>query len=109
MCESKLHRVGDPFDLRSKNRTTKLGNMFMGANFPMLGHRLFLNWIRLQRFFSKLPVHFFHCLGFKLRGIFLRLSRLLCIRCLNSFLGCLVHFVSYLDWLLGCPSFFLGY
>jgi hypothetical protein len=45
----------------------------MGANSPMLGYRLFLNWIKLQRFFSRLPIHFLHCLGFKLRGLFPRL------------------------------------
>ncbi len=84
------------FNLGLENWTTKVGSMFMGASFPMLGHGLFFKWTRLQRFFSRLPIHFFHCLGFKLRGLFPRLSRLLCIGCINCFLGCLILFVPRL-------------
>jgi hypothetical protein len=68
----------------------------MGASSPMLGHGFFLKWTRLQRFFFRLPIHFLHCLGFKLGWLFLRLSRLLCIGCVNSLLGCLVLFVPRL-------------
>ncbi len=96
------------FDLRSKTQITKVNSMFMGASSPMFGHGLFKKWIRLQRFFSKLPIHFLHRLGFELGGFFFTWSKLLCIGCLNSFLGCLVLFVSYIHWLLGSPSFFLG-
>jgi hypothetical protein len=50
--------------------------MFMGASSLRPGHGLFTKWTRLlQRFFSRLPTHFFH-VGFKLRGVFCRLSRL---------------------------------
>ncbi len=79
----------------------------MGASYPKLGHGVFFKWTRLKRFIFMLPIHFFHCVDFKLWGFFPRLFSLLCIGCINSFLGCLVLYVSYLDWLLRCPSFFL--
>jgi hypothetical protein len=49
----------------------------MGVGFPMPRHGFFPKWISLQRFFSRLLVHFLPCVGFKLGGFFLRLSRLL--------------------------------
>jgi hypothetical protein len=61
----------------------------------------FLKQTRLQRLFSKLPIIFFLCLGFKIGGFFLGCLSFF-IRCLGFFLGCLVIFISYLDWLLGC-------
>jgi hypothetical protein len=88
--------MGGSFDLRSENRATKVGSMFMGASFPMLSHGFFLKQTRLQRFFCRLPIHFFHCLGFKLGGFFPRLFRLLFIGCVSCFLGCLVLFVPRL-------------
>jgi len=69
--------------------------MFMGANSPMLGHGLFLKWTRLQRLFSRLPIHFLCCLSFKLKGFFLGCLGF-CIGCLNFVLGFLVLFISYL-------------
>lgn len=85
----------------------KYSSLVMNSS-PMPGHGLLLKWTRLQRLFSRLPIHFLHCLGFKLGGFFPRLFRILCIGCVNSFLSCLILFVSYLDWFLGCQSFFFG-
>jgi hypothetical protein len=61
----------------------------------------FFKQTRLQRFFSRLSIHFFHCVGSKLRGFFLGCLGFF-IGCLGSFLGCIVIFISYLDWFLGC-------
>jgi hypothetical protein len=58
------------FDLKVKNQKIGVNSVFMGVSFPSLGHGLFLKWTRLQRLFSKLPIHFLLCIGFKLGWFF---------------------------------------
>ncbi len=44
--------------------------MFLGASSPNLSHGLFFKWTKLQRLFSRLPIHFFPCIGFELGWFF---------------------------------------
>jgi hypothetical protein len=70
-----LYGVGGSFNLKAENRKTKVDNVFLGVSSPKLNHGLFPKWTRLQRFLFRLPKQFLHGVGFKLRGLFLRLLK----------------------------------